>query len=172
MDGTWKYTAKADWDLIIPLPDGSSCTIEQKDSDEAMKMLGVWSCLEGSDGKHLQEIVIGKMTTWITRTRNGHLAAKLAWISYKWKLWPGLRYGLATLETALDSLDSILGRQQFDVLPLLGVNRNIRRQWRTIPQSFGGVGLFNITIEQTIGWINMFLQHYGMDSTLAGNFAR
>ena len=111
-----------------------------------MKMMGVWSCPSGIDDTHLKENVTTKMETWIARTRNGRLPSSLAWRSYSWKLWPGLRYGLATLGTTLSALDSILGRQQFDVLPLLGVNRNIRKQWRTIPQSFGGIGLFNITI--------------------------
>ena len=169
-NGSWQYMAKVDWELVVPLPDGTSCIVDQVSCDTSMKMLGVWSCPSGIDNTHLKENVVGKLETWITRTRNGRLPSSLAWRSYLWKLWPGLRYGLATLGTPIDMLDTILGRQQFEVLPLLGVNRNIRRQWRTIPQAFGGVGLFNISIEQTIGWINMFLQHYGMDSTLGGKF--
>ena len=169
-NGSWNYAAKVDWELTVPLPDGTSCVIDQVPCDQSMKMLGVWSSPSGIDDTHLKENVTTKMETWIARTRNGRLPSSLAWRSYRWKLWPGLRYGLATLGTTLSALDSILGRQQFDALPLLGVNRNIRKQWRTIPQSFGGIGLFNITIEQTIGWINMFLQHYGMDSTLGHKF--
>lgn len=133
-------------------------------------MLGVWSCPAGVDTVHLQEIVIGKMKTWIDRTRNGHLPATLVWRSYKWKLWPGLRYGLATLGTPLSEIGNILNRQEFDVLPLLRINRNIRRRWRSLPHAFGGAGLFNLQVEQTIGWINMFLQHFGLDSTLARKF--
>ena len=169
-NGSWNYKAKVDWELMIPLPDGTSCIVDQASCDTSMKMLGVWSCPSGIDNTHLKENVVGKMETWIIRTRNGRLPSSLAWRSYQWKLWPGLRYGLATLGNPIDTLDTILGRQQYEVLPFLGVNRNIRRQWRTIPQTFGGVGLFNISIEQTIGWINMFLQHYGMDSTLGGKF--
>ena len=170
IDGRWKYTAKVEWDLCIPLPDGTSCIVDQKGSDEAMKMLGVWSCPAGLDGKHLEEIVIGKMDTWLARVRNGHLSAKLAWKAYKWKLWPGLRYGLATLGTRLYDLDGVLTKQQYEVLPLLGVNRNIRKHWRTLPRAFGGIGLFHLPVEQTIGWINMFIQHFGLDSVLAGKF--
>ena len=170
VDGTWKYSVKVDWALSIPLPDGTSCLIDQKDSNEAMKMLGVWSCPEGLDATHLQGGVIEKMMTWINRTRNGHLPAKPAWISYKWKLWPGLQYGLATLCTRLAEVAGVLDKQQFEVLPLLGVNRNIRKQWRMIPRAFGGIGLFSLTDEQTIGWLNMFNQHFGLDSVLGKKF--
>ena len=170
INGEWRYSAMVEWDLVIPLPDGTFCTIEQVAHDKSMKMLGVWSCPAGVDTVHLQEIVIGKMKTWIDRTRNGHLPATLVWRSYKWKLWPGLRYGLATLGTPLSEIGNILNRQEFDVLPLLGINRNIRRRWRSLPHAFGGAGLFNLQVEQTIGWINMFLQHFGLDSTLARKF--
>ena len=135
-----------------------------------MKMLGVWSCPAGIDTVHLQENVVGRMATWIERTRNGRLPASLAWQSFRWKLWPGIRYGLATLGSSMADLDTVLQRQQFEVLPLLGINRNIRRRWRTIPHTFGGAGLFDLQVEQTIGWINIFLQHYGLDSTLARKF--
>ena len=124
-NGRWTYAAKVDWELVVTLPDGTSCTIDQVSCDTSMKMLGVWSCPSGIDNTHLRENVVTKMGTWIDQTRNGHLPSSLAWRSYRWKLWPGLRYGLATLGTPLCNLDSILGRQQFDVLPLLGVNPNI-----------------------------------------------
>ena len=170
VEGQWRYAAKVDWELFVPLPDGGTCSIEQVGCDKAMKMLGVWSCPAGGDMTHLEKIIEEKLTPWVQRTRNGHLPASLAWTSYKLKLWPGLRYGLATLGTSLEDLEGVLARQQFDILPLLGINRNIRRRWRTIPRAFGGAGLFDLTIEQTIGWVNMFLQHYGMDSSLAGKF--
>jgi hypothetical protein len=169
-NGQWKYAATVEWDMVIPLPDGTCCNIEQISCDKAMKMLGVWSNPSGNDSAHLAENVEGRMVIWIERTKNGHLPPSLVWSLYRWNLWPGLRYGLATLGTTLDEIGSILHRQQFDVLPLLGVNRNVRKRWRTIPQTFGGVGLFDITTEQTLGWISMFLQHYGLDSVLARKF--
>ena len=170
VDGGWRYAPKVEWELLVPLPDMSTYAIDQMECSTAMKMLGVWSCPAGDDSAHLEKVVGEKMKTWIQRTRNGHLPTSYAWKSYLWKLWPGLRYGLATLGTSLVDIEQALVRQQYELLPLLGVNRNIRRQWRTIPRAFGGVGLLNLTIEQTIGWINMFLQHYGLDSVLSRKF--
>ena len=81
-----------------------------------------------------------------------------------------MRYGLATLGNKLEDLDSVLDKQNYQVLPLLSVNRNVRKALRTPPRAFGGIGLFDLPVEQTIGWINMFLQHYGVDSVLGGKF--
>jgi hypothetical protein len=53
---------------------------------------------------------------------------------------------------------------------LLGVNRNVKREWRTIHHAFGGIGLFSFAIEHTISMINMFIQHYGAGTRLAKKF--
>ena len=34
-------------------------------------------------------------------------------------------------------------------------------------RAFGGIGLFSFPVEQTIGMINMLIQHYGAGTTLA-----
>jgi len=36
-----------------------------------------------------------------------------------------------------------------------------------LDRAFGGIGLFSFAIEQTIGMINMLIQHYGAETTLA-----
>ncbi len=52
----------------------------------------------------------------------------------------------------------------------LGVNRNVKREWRATHRTFGGIGLFSFAIEHTISMINMFIQHYGAGTTLAKKF--
>ncbi|KAL7524255.1 hypothetical protein ACHAXR_006735, partial [Thalassiosira sp. AJA248-18] len=105
--------------MLIPMPDGSLETIKQLDVDVSKEMLGVWSCPSGDDSKHMQEKVIGRATKWLHRTLNGHLPAKYAWISYRFKLWPGIRYGLATLATTLEATQAALQPFYRKVLPLL-----------------------------------------------------
>ena len=41
--GMWTYEHRSNFDLSIPLPDGLRATIQQTHTDEAKKMLGVWS---------------------------------------------------------------------------------------------------------------------------------
>ncbi len=52
----------------------------------------------------------------------------------------------------------------------LGVNWNVKREWRTIHRAFGGIGLFSFAIEHAISMINMFIQHYGAGTMLAKKF--
>ena len=74
--------------------------------------------------------------------------------------------GLATLATSNGQLKDKLRKLDFEALSLLGVNKHVRVQWRTIPREFGGIGLYSLEVEQTIGWINMILQHYNVNNTL------
>ena len=165
-DGEWNYAPSVDWELHIPLPGGGTAPIPLLPTDQASKMLGVWSCPMGQDDKHIQENVIGRYKRWLSRSNNGHLPAKLNWISHRLSLWSGMRYGLATLATSTDQLSSKLRKLDFEALSLLGVNKHVKVQWRTIPREFGGIGLYSLTVEQTLGWINMILQHYGVNNTI------
>ena len=132
-NGTWEYATLVNRELLIPLPDGRKVPIKQLDVNQSEKMLGVWSCADGDDTAHFTKRVLPKLDAWISRTTNGHLPAKLNWMSYKFKLWPGLRYGLATLSTPLSVAQTILGNCDYKILPLLGVNRHVKRGYRTLP---------------------------------------
>jgi hypothetical protein len=46
----------------------------------------------------------------------------------------------------------------------------VKREWQTIHRAFGGIGLFSFAIEQTIGMINMFIQHFEAGTTLVKKF--
>jgi len=166
INGEWNYAPQVDWELTILLPDGSRHTIAQQDVRESKKMLGIWSNPAGDDKKHLDEIIIKKYRTWIDRSKNGHLPAKLNWISYYFKLWAGMNYGLATLATPTHKVAHLLDKLDYEALPLLGVIRSIKKEWRNLPRAFGGIGLRNLAIEQFIGWMNMLLQHYGSPTTV------
>jgi len=168
VDGEWRYSDLVDWNLSIPLPNGDRKDITKANADEAKKMLGVWSCPTGNDKKHIETNVVGKYRTWVDRSRNGHLPTKLNWISYNFKLWPGMRYGLATLATPLASIRDTLRKLDYEALPLLGINRSVKREWRDLPRAFGGIGLNSLAVEQTIGWANMLLQHYGAPTVIGG----
>ncbi len=46
------------------------------------------------------------------------------------------------------------------MLPSLGVNRHVKREWQTIAREFGGIGLHSLLIEQFISWAELILQHH------------
>jgi hypothetical protein len=102
--------------------------------------------------------------------RIGHLPAKLGWIAFHFKLWAGVRYGLASLATSRLVAKGVLKQQNFKLLAILGLNRNMKREWRTLHRAFRKIGLFSFAVEQMIGMINIFTQHYEAGMTLAKRF--
>ena len=168
-EGEWQYTDMVDWELNVPLPDGTEAPIKQRSVYDCEETLGVWSCPAGTEDKQYEKI-LGRMEKWHGRTINGHLPAKFAWVSYRLKLWPGIRYGLATMATPLKTASSLLSNYHYHMLSYLGVNKNIKKQWRTLPRAFGGIGLFSFPAEQTICCLNMLVQHFGVPSILGQKF--
>ncbi len=81
----------------------------------AEKALGVWSTVDGDDNMHLSQNMTGHMNKWISKIKNGHLPARLELIAYKLKLWPGIKYGLATLAMPLEIAQKML-RKNFHLL--------------------------------------------------------
>jgi hypothetical protein len=59
---------------------------------------------------------------------------------------------------------------KLQTLLFLGVNQNVKREWKTIHQAFGGIGIFSFAVEQMIGMIYMFIQHFEASTTLARKF--
>ncbi len=59
---------------------------------------------------------------------------------------------------------SLLHTMNFQSLSFLGINRNVRKEWRTTHRAFGGIGLFSFPVEHMIGMINIFIQHYGAET--------
>ncbi len=76
--GIWEYDKDGSSHILsIPLPDGSRQQITQLPVSEPKKMLRVWSLPDGLDAKHLQEVVVGKTRTWVSRIRNSNILTNL-----------------------------------------------------------------------------------------------
>ena len=54
------------------------------------------------------------------------------------------------------------------MLSFLGVNQHVKTEWRHLGREFGAIGLFNLAVEQYIGWIKIMLRHFHTGSTLSG----
>ncbi len=106
------------------------------------------------DEKHLEENVTWHVEKWISKMTNQHLPTKLGWVAYRFKLWPGVRYELATLAMPRKIATCCLSQENFRTLSCLGVNKNVRREWRTIHRAFGGIGLFSVAVEYTIAMVS------------------
>ncbi len=166
-EGVWEFNKNASsYKLSIPLPDGSQEELIQLPVSESKKMLGVWSSPDGSDAKHLQEVVVGKTKTWVNCLWNANLPTHLAWKAYRFQLGQGIRYGVSTLANHSKEIEDILHSLEFEMISFLGVNHHLKTEWRRFTWEFGGIGLLNLSIEQFIGWVQMLLQHCGTRSTI------
>lgn len=147
------------------MPEGGTVTLTARKPSHAEKGLGILTSPCRGHAAQLASLR-ERVDSWTKKHLDGHLPASLVWMSYVHQLGPGLQYGLGTLTNDLSSAEGCLASAEFTLLPLLGVNRHIKRGWRTLHQTFGGVGLIDLPIEQFICHINIFQQHYGSPSSI------
>jgi hypothetical protein len=166
-NGEWEYNNNTRHKLTILLPGGDRTEIAQLLVTEGKKMLVVWSSPTGLDTKHLQEMVFGKTSNWVGRLKNAHLPVHLAWKAYQYQLWLSIRYGLGTLTTPRKDIEDLLHKLKFVMLSYLGINQHLKTEWRQLPREFGGIGLYNLSVEQFIAWMETLLQHYAAGFTIS-----
>lgn len=161
----YEDNTKKDLPVYVPLPDGSEAEIEHKAADIASKTLGVHSCPCGNSATMLNQMQ-KKGQKWVDACKNGHLHRRLAWFSVKCQFWPRLGYGLGTCNARFHELSTCLDRVYHQVLPLVGVNRNIKKEWRTLSSGFYGIGLPHAGVEKFIDACNLLLQFHGTPSSV------
>ena len=163
-NGIWSYADTSEV-VEVPLPDGDMVRLKSKPADHVEKTLGVLTAPCGGHAAQLAAIR-EKADKWSYRILNGHLPASHVWSSYYHQLRAQLLYALGTLTNDLTAAEHCLQSVEFRLLPQLGVNRHIKTGWRRLHQTFGGVGLLDLPVEQLICRINIFMQHYGTPTTL------
>ncbi len=62
---------------------------------------------------------------------------------------------------------SLLHALEFEMLSSMGVNKHVKVEWHTIAREFRGIGLYSLSVEQFICWLEMILQHYQAGHTVS-----
>ena len=166
VDGEWQYADSAPRDMFITRPDGSTSSILQHPPTFSKKTLGIHDSPSGGNSEHLTYLK-DKVSTWIGRMSNGHLPGHMAWVAYRHQLWPGVRYGLGTMTNDLEVTNSLLNKEDYRMLNVLGIVRSVSKGLRRLHTSFGGFGLFDLPVEQLICRVNMLMQHYHTSTNLS-----
>ena len=78
---------------------------------------------------------------WVDRIDIGKLPMRDAWTSFFAQLLPGINWGLVAVVLTPKALQNYYQDLYYKILPLLGVNRNIGKGWRTLPERYQGLGL-------------------------------
>ena len=95
----------------------------------------IWATIDGDDSKHIEESITGKTNQWINKMRNVHLG----WVVYRFKLWAGIRYGIATLSVPLATAKHLLHIENFQSLSTLGINWTVKWEWWRIHSQTWGI---------------------------------
>ena len=151
--------------IKIPQPDSPAVTIELKDPTQATKVLGVLCCPSG-DGTPMLNHMLSKGVRWSTKVLASALTPHDVWFSLKTQAIPSVRYGLVPLMATRNQLDDAMSKWYYHCLPALGVNRNIRKDWKMLPVQYQGLGLPNLSLEKLADSLKLLQRHWGTTSDL------
>ena len=131
--------------ISIPQPVGPDAPIVTHDVATASKMLGVHFSPAGNSSTHVEHMV-QKGLDWVDCLRTKPLLRSDAWMSFYLQLFPGMSWGMVTVCLHPRQLDTMIQRVYAKALPFLGVNSKIKKEWRTLPEMFQGLGLPNFPL--------------------------
>jgi ribonuclease HI len=146
--------------ISIPQPLGPPVPIVTHDVSTASKMLGVHFSPAGNSAVHVEHMV-QKGLDWVDSLRTKPVASGDAWLSFYLQLYPGLSWGLVTVCMHPKRLDAQIQRIYSKALPSLGVNRNIKREWRTLPEQYQGLGMPNFPLVALADKLSFLLGNWG-----------
>jgi hypothetical protein len=167
-DGKWKYDenhTKPEFDMVVPLPDGTEEVIDHLPVTEAKETLGVYSCPNGSSAGAIRSMQ-KKAQEWVDRAKEGKLRRSDVWFLLDCQFWPRVGYGLCCNPSEHKQLEDCLSKQYFELLPLGGVIRTAPRVVRQLGKGFYGAGCPHPGVECFIGQVGKLLMHYGCPSNL------
>ena len=151
--------------LIKENEDDEPTEIRHLDCDTAHRTLGLYKSITGNQTMQIQRlkersenISQSVASSSITRSQ-----ATTAWNSI---YIPSIAYPLVATYIDEDSLNKIESRALMAFLPKMGYNRNTARAVIYGPEEYGGLGIKNLYVEQSIEQIKAFMQHTRLDSPL------
>lgn len=127
-NGEWYYEANHEleqYDLRVPMPDGTTALIDHLPVTEAKQTLGVWTCPMGDASKGLTEMG-RKCQAWIDRVKESGLNRHDTLFLSDKQMWPSVGHGLVSNTAAVRDLMVCLKNQYWRLAPLCGVIRTGR----------------------------------------------
>ena len=94
----------------MPMPDGSSVTIEHVAVGKSKETLGVHTCPSGENKGELKSIQ-DKAQGWVDKATNGKLKRRSVWFLLEKQFWPKVRYGLCGITASFAQLKDCLQRK-------------------------------------------------------------
>ena len=151
--------------MMIPAVDGSLHPITLIDVTESRKTLGVHQCPAGLPDAHLAKMKKNGLD-WVDRSATNPLPRRLSRMSHDLQLVPRMKYGIECLLATPSELSEEMRKVMYRVLPHLGVNRNFKTEFCTLPRMFQGLGLVDWPVEKLAADVFIMLQHWNSSGVL------
>ena len=107
---------------------------------DAVKMLGFYHSLDPDDHPHIKEMV-KKGIDWVDKVATSNLRPRKVWMRFFAQILPGINWGSVATVLKPEALQKAYQRFYYQILPILGVNRNMATEWRMLPERYQGLGL-------------------------------
>jgi hypothetical protein len=108
-------------------------------------MLGVHFSPAGNSSVHVENMV-QKGLDWVDCLKTKPVSRNDAWLGFYLQLLPTISWGLVTVCVPPKKLDLQYQRIYARALPFLGVKSKIKREWRTLPEQYQGLGMPNFPL--------------------------
>ena len=166
--GEWTYEDnhnKPEFEMVVPLPDGTEAAIDHLPVTESKKTLGVWTSPTGC-AKGALTAMRTKAQDWVDRAKEGKLRQRDIWFLLDCQFWPSVGFGLCcNLASALE-LEKCLSKQYYKLLPLGGVIRTAPALIRQLGKGFFGPGCPDPCVECCVEQTSKLLAHFGCPSNV------
>ena len=167
-NGKWRYVSNHevdDYEMMVPMPDGSVAKIDHLPVTQARETLGVWSSPDGNAKETLAKMK-EKGQEWIDSAKEGHLLRRDVWFLVDVQFWPRVGFGISCNTARHSELETVLSKQYYNMLPLGGVVRTAPVAVRQLHRGFYGVGCPHPGIKCFVSQVSKLLMHYGCASSV------
>jgi hypothetical protein len=118
----------------------------------------------GSEGAIAQ--MQQKAQGWLAKASASKLNKRNLLFLLDKQFWPGVSFGISSICAPFVTLEDCLMKVYYDLLPLCGIRRSVKRELRQLERGFYVVGLPHPGVECFIGQLDKLLTHYGSSSGL------
>lgn len=139
--------------------------------DENYKLLGVQIAFDGNYKEQLKSLQ-EKTNHLINVFARVTLPAHSLQLGFNTIAIPTLYYPLPATAIPINHLNAIQHKLTKNLLPKLGLNRTFPRAITYAPSYFGGAGIKDIAVEQSVLHITSLIGHFRANTDLATNYTQ
>ena len=157
--------------ITIDDQDGTQTIIKLIEPTTSKKTLGVLTNLAGKSKAQL-EYTRDLGLEWATKLNtNKYISPSDGWKSLVTQLKPKVTWGIVCLTAKPEKVERVQAAIYHRSLSRLRVHKSIRRELRTMPEMFQGLGMFDLNVER-LGQKVFFLRRHWNTPTAMGKMLK